>query len=238
MLKRRHLFVGAATAAVLIPSVAIGAGEGQPINGGERNPTRNTSQEYQRETEIIANTATYGTRQSNMNIGNGGGAIYGCRSSAANEPCVRANNLNTGRPFEFETRGKEAGRITVSDPSASPLTTNADGVATGFNADEVDGKSADEFATAGSLKFASVTAAGALSAGRGASAAVLTDAATETFTVTFDADVSKCSYTASAVGTADGTTAPAVSPGTDARTVVVDQEDADDANAFHLQVIC
>jgi hypothetical protein len=238
MLKRRHLFAGAATAAVLVPSVAIGAGEGQPINGGERNPSRNASQEYQRETEIIANTATYGTRQSNMNVGNGGGAIYGCRSSAANEPCVRANNLNTGRAFEFETRGKEAGRITVQDTSASPLTTNAEGVATGFNADRVDGRSADDFAAAGSLKFAAVSPAGAVTAGRGASSATLSDAATETFTVTFDADVSKCSYTATALGTADATGAIAVSRGADARTVVVDQEDAGDADAFHLQVIC
>jgi len=238
VLKRRHLLVGAATAAVMVPSVAIGAGEGQPINGGERNPTRNASQEYQRETEIIANTATYGTRQSNTNVGNGGGAIYGCRSSAAHEPCVRANNLNTGRAFEFETRGKEAGRITVHDTSAAPLTTNAEGVATGFNADQVDGRSADDFASAGSLKFAAVSPAGAISAQRGATAAALTDAATETFTVTFDADVSKCSYTASAVGTGDATSAPGVSPGTDARTVVVDQDDAGDADAFHLQVIC
>lgn len=238
MLKRRHLFAGAAAAAVLVPSVAIGAGEGQPINGGERNPSRNVSQDYQRETEIIADTTTYGTRQSNVNVGDGGGAIYGCRSSAANEACVRANNLNTGRAFEFEARGKEAGRITVQDTSAAPVTTNARGVARGFNADQVDGRSADDFAAAGALKFASVTAAGALSAGRGASSATLSDPATETFTVTFDADVSRCSYTATALGTADATGAPAVSPGADARTVVVDQEDAGDADAFHLQVIC
>jgi hypothetical protein len=238
MFKRRHLFVGAAAAAVLVPSVAIGAGEGQPINGGERNPSRNVTQEYQRETKIIADTTTYGTRQSNTNVGDGGGAIYGCRSSAANEPCVRANNLNSGRAFEFEARGKEAGRITVHDKSAAPLTTNAEGVATGFNADRVDGKSAEDFAEAGSLKFAAVTAAGAISFGRGASSAALTDAGTDTFTVTFDADVSRCSYTASAVGSADTTSAPAVSAGTDPSTVVVDQDDAGGVDPFHLQVIC
>ena len=57
-------------------------------------------------------------------------------------------------------------------------------------------------------------------------------------TLTFDADVSRCSYTASAIGTADATSAPAVAPGADARTVVVDQDDAGDADSFHLQVIC
>jgi hypothetical protein len=236
--KRRHLCAGVAAAAVLVPSAAIGAGEGRPIDGGTRNPAGGVNRDYTRETQIIADTSTYGTRQSNKRVGDGGGAIYGCRSSLGREACVKASNLHEGRAFEFEARGREAGRITVRDTSAAPLTTNARGVATGLNADQVDGKSASEFAAAGSLKFAAVSAAGALGAARGATAAALTDAATETFTVTFDADVSRCSYTASAVGTADGTTVPAVSAGSDARTVVVDQADAGDADAFHLQVIC
>lgn len=237
-LKRSHLGAGVAAAAVLIPSVAIGAGEGRPVEGGVRNPAGGANQDYTRETQIIANTSGYGTRQSNKRIGDGGGAIYGCRSALATEPCIKANNLHEGRAFEFEARGKEAGRITVHDTTAAPLTTNATGVAKGFNADQVDGKSASDFAEAGSLKFAAVSATGALVAGRGATAAALSDATTETFTITFDADVSKCSYTATAVGTADATTAPAVSAGTDPRTVVVDQEDAGDADPFHLQVIC
>ena len=65
--------------------------------------------------------------------------IYGCRSKPGREPCVRSNNLKDGRAFEFATNGAEAGRIDVKDASAKPLTTNATGVATGFNADRVDG---------------------------------------------------------------------------------------------------
>ena len=78
-------------------------------------------------------------RQSNVRNGNGGGAVYGCRSKTGREPCIRANNLNTGRAFEFETNGTEGGRIEVEDAGARPFTTNATGVATGFNADRVDG---------------------------------------------------------------------------------------------------
>ena len=105
------------------------------------------------ETEIIADTTTYGTRQSNKKDGDGGGAIYGCRSNPGNEPCIRANNLKGGRSFEFVTIGKEGGRIEVGgDKTGAPLTTNATGVATGFNADKVDGKEAADFAPATSSR--------------------------------------------------------------------------------------
>ena len=113
------------------------------------------------ETEIIADTSTYGTRQSNKKDGDGGGAIYGCRSNPGNEPCIRANNLKGGRAFEFVTVGKEAGRIEVGgDHTGAPFTTNATGVATGLNADQVDGKSATDFAPATALSFAIVSDSG------------------------------------------------------------------------------
>ena len=60
---------------------------------------------------MISSTKTYGTRQSNIRDGNGGGAIYGCRSKPGREPCIRSNNLKNGRAFEFETDGDEGGRI-------------------------------------------------------------------------------------------------------------------------------
>ncbi len=113
------------------------------------------------ETEIIADNPTYGTRQSNKKDGDGGGAIYGCRSNPGNEPCIRSNNLKGGRAFEFVTVGKEAGRIEVGgDHTGAPFTTNATGVATGLNADQVDGKSATDFAAATQLSFAIVSDAG------------------------------------------------------------------------------
>src|SRR3954468_18492669 len=197
--------------AIGVPSVAMGFGEGRNLLLGKRNPSNNASLALSTETEIIANTSTYGTRQSNKKDGDGGGAIYGCRSSPGNEPCLRGNNLKGGRAFEFETVGKEAGRIEVGDTTGAPLTTNATGVATGLNSDKVDGKDATDFAASGDLLFATVDAAGALGANkRGATASSFT--APDTYTVTFDRDVSKCSFTASPVG-APGTTAPGVAAG-------------------------
>ena len=95
--------------AIGIPSVAMGFGEGRNLLLGKRNPSSNPSLALSTETEIIADNSTYGTRQSNKKDGDGGGAIYGCRSNAGNEPCVRANNLKGGRAFEFADR-RQRGR--------------------------------------------------------------------------------------------------------------------------------
>src|SRR3954462_15708871 len=144
--------------AIGIPSVAMGFGEGRNLLLGKRNPSSNGGLALNSETEIIANTSTYGTRQSNKRNGDGGGAIYGCRSNPGNEPCIRANNLKGGRAFEVVSIGKDAGRIEAGgDPTGAPFTTNATGVATGLNADQVDGKSATDFAPATSLSFAIVS---------------------------------------------------------------------------------
>ena len=101
--------------AIGVPSVAVGFGEGRSLLLGKRNPSSNASLALNAETEIIAETATYGTRQSNKRDGDGGGAIYGCRSNLGNEPCIRANNLKGGRAFEFVTTGRETGRIEVGN---------------------------------------------------------------------------------------------------------------------------
>jgi hypothetical protein len=231
---RKAVLATGVAVAVLVPSVAIGAGEGSPLLGGKRNPSRSA---FASETKVIANASTYGTRQSNLREGDGGGAIYGCRSNANNEPCIRASNLRTGRAFEFKSGGREAGRIEVGDVNGAPLTTNARGVATGFNADQVDGRDASDFAAAGALKFAVVGADGALGARRGATAATAPDATTRAATVTFDADVSGCSFTAAPTG-ASQDAAYGVARGSDARTVVVDQPDSGTPTGFHLQVIC
>lgn len=125
-----------ALTAVATP-IAVGAGEGEPVEGGVRNPGANQTQELRGETEIIARNGTYGTRQSNK--GSGGGAIYGCRARRlAEEPCIRANNLNDGRAFEFETNGPVAGSIDVGDPRNQPFSTNARGRVENLNADRVD----------------------------------------------------------------------------------------------------
>jgi hypothetical protein len=231
----RYAVAAALVLAIGVPSVAVGYGEGHDLVLGKRNPSSNPSHTLTRETEIIANTDGYATRQSNRRDGNGGGAIYGCRSNAGTKPCLRASNLKGGHAFEFATVGNEAGTITTKDASGAPFTTNATGVATGLNADRVDGKNASDFAAASDLGFASVTDAGALSAGRGATSASRSGSApTFNYAVVFDHDVSKCSFTATAIGApaALGVTPPTASA---LGTVTVT---AATATSFHLQVIC
>jgi hypothetical protein len=229
-----------ATALILvlgIPSAAIGFGEGRSILGGKRNPSSDATKAFSAETEIIANNSTYGTRQSNKRDGDGGGAIYGCRSNTGNEACVKAFNLKSGRAFEFQTNGKEGGRIQVGDTTGAPLTTNATGVATGLNADKVDGKDATDFAASGDLLFAAVAADGTAT-GRGVSGNATHDATANTYTVTFNKDVSKCSFTASPQGDSIADAPGVASGGTSAPTTVKVDFAGVTATPFHLQVIC
>ncbi|MDA0179001.1 hypothetical protein OJ997_01745 [Solirubrobacter phytolaccae] len=232
-----------------IPSVAVGFGEGRNLLLGKRNPSNNANLALNTETEIIADTTTYGTRQSNKKDGDGGSAIYGCRSNPGNEPCLRANNLKGGRAFEFVTIGKEGGRIEVGgDKTGAPLTTNATGVATGFNADKVDGKEAADFAPATSLTFAAISDDGtATPTATGPTTPTVTLATTgdnAVYTVDLKRDVSKCSYTAAPIGSPSP-----VAPGVAAVPNQVNQvavnfggseatPPAARRGSFHLQVIC
>src|SRR3954453_14157924 len=105
--------------AICVTPFALAAGGKTPARAGALNPSNNASLSYPKETQIIANTSTYGTRQSNKSD-NGGGAIYGCRSGAGgsakgNEPCIRAVDLSSGYAFEFESRGTQGGTITVGN---------------------------------------------------------------------------------------------------------------------------
>ena len=227
--------------AIGVPSVAMGFGEGRNLLLGKRNPSNNPSLALTSETEIIANSPTYGTRQSNKKDGDGGGAIYGCRSSLGNEPCVRAANLKGGRAFEFATIGGEAGRIETGSTAGAPFTTNATGVATGLNADRVDGKEAADFAPAAdvtalsaSLLDAQVSATGAVGGtSRGAVSATVT---ASIYTVKFNKDVSKCSFTASPVGSASDQAIGVAATANTPDSVTVDT--GTNPGSFHLQVIC
>jgi hypothetical protein len=190
----KWLLATAVALAVLVPTIAIAAGEGNPLRGGVRNPSSNESISLSRETEIIANTSTYGTRQSNKSA-NGGGAVYGCRSAeggspAGNEPCVRAVNLSNGRAFEFESTATEAGRIEVGGggDTVRPFTTNATGTATGLNADEVDGFDGAQLAP----RFGRVNADGTFAGGRGARSSARTGEGT--YQVDFDGPITNCAY--------------------------------------------
>ncbi len=148
-------------AAGIIGVVAAPVGVAQTTNA-LRGEVRNGT--FDRETEIISNNGSttglkggYATRQSNLSS-SGGGAIYGCRSGAGTStsnpprnPCLRANNLERGLAFEFNaTSGDVVGTITSSSggDSKKPFVTNATGVATGLNADRVDGLDATQIAAA------------------------------------------------------------------------------------------
>lgn len=224
----RYALACAAGVVLGAPALAIGQASGV-LGGGERNPPG--GQAFARETEIIADNATYATRQSNLNERDGGGAIYGCRSNRANEPCVRANNLSDGRAFEFETNGGEAGSIEVGDTSAAPFTTNAQGTVRNLSADKVDGRDGSELAAANELLWAAVGTGGELGPNRNATAA---SASGSTYTVRFNRAVSECSYTATPT-TTPGVADLAVQAGNDPQTAIVR---ATAPTGFHLQVIC
>jgi hypothetical protein len=238
------ILAAALLVALLVAPFAGAFGEGSSVRGGARNPSPDARRAYSKETQIIANVGTYGTRQSNKS-NNGGGAVYGCRSGAGgtpkgNEPCLRASNLAAGRAFEFNTNsGTEVGQIT-GPATAAPFTTTAKGVATGLNADQVDGKSADEIVTAAQAlnKFGAVAADGTLAAGARGAKTVSHTAASGDYNVDFDSDVSKCARNATITGATPGfITTDAV----DADTVVVHTFNATGTaadRAFHLMVTC
>jgi hypothetical protein len=237
----RYILIGGLVLAIGIPSVAAGYGEGRALILGKRNPSGHRT--LTKETQIIGNVSTYATRQSNKKIGDGGGAIYGCRSDVGHEPCILTRNLRDGRAFQFETSGKEGGYIKTGDSSGAPFTTNATGVATGLNADRVDGRDGSDIASPSDSLFATVNADGTLaSGGPEASGSVRSDAAAQTYTITFNRDVSKCSYTANVTGSSADFSL-GTQPGPAANQVRVDQRDAAAAGgnpgrAFNLQVIC
>lgn len=243
---------------LLASSVTFASGEGRTLLLGKRNPGNNNSAALSSETQIIANNGTYGTRQSNKSD-NGGGAIYGCRSKLGgsekgNEPCVRASNLADGRAFEFSSNGgTEVGRITSGNTKAAPFTTNATGVATGLNADQVDGKGADDIAKAahddaattataavqGATSIAAVSDTGALGAvKRGFASATTTG--TGTYQVVASNDISACAIQVTeATVTAAGAAAAELAG--DRKTINVSTRDNDGALAnkgFHVTVSC
>jgi hypothetical protein len=234
------IVIAAVLVALLVTPFALAAGENRPLRGGARNPSPNASLSYTKETQIIANTSTFGTRQSNKS-NSGGGAIYGCRARTGTNACLRASNLSNGRAFSFATNsGGEVGRID-GPAAAAPFTTSATGVATGLNADKVDGKDAATI-SADANRFAAVSGAGALGAQRGATAA--THTGTGTYNVAFSDDISSCALGATVANTGVAGVATAqLAP--DNKTVNVAVRDIGAAGGatpadqpFHLTVTC
>jgi len=197
-----------------------------------------------RETRIIGtDVATYATRQSNDKEGDGGSAAYGCRSALANEPCLFVFAVRTARAFDFRSRGNEGGRILVYGDMTNPrnnrpFTTNATGVATGLNADEVDGQSADAFQP--KTLIAAVDGAGAVDVTRTRGVASASRTSLGDYTVTFSSDISKCAYTAT-ITQLTNAGAAVVAPGAAPTSLSVRTLDAGGAQSdrpFHVVVNC
>lgn len=157
----RALLISGGILALFISGSALAVGEGDPLTGGERNPTANQTQQFAVETQIIgdiaastAATGGYVTRQSNTRTGAdaGGAAIYGCRATKGTaqggEGCLRANNLASGIALEVQSSGVPALFQVGTSPGTvvdqPPFATNATGVVANLNADKVDGLDAEE----------------------------------------------------------------------------------------------
>ncbi len=172
-MSRRTIIIAIGMLSLLAAPLAF-ADTRDEIREGIRNPT---SGDATKETQIIAKTGkdAYGTRQSNK--GAGGGAIYGCRSSLdtsapadpkKSTPCIRVNNLSSGKAFDFQAKTSpvigilQAGNsIRTPQPKTAPFVTNATAVAVGLNADRVDSLNADEIVTQAATKAVqAVVAAG------------------------------------------------------------------------------
>ncbi|MGI8921496.1 MAG: hypothetical protein ACR2HD_07465 [Solirubrobacteraceae bacterium] len=147
--RSRLVLLAGVVIAFAVAPFAVGA-TGQIVRAG-------LSSSATTETQILGNTPTWATRQSNFNESSGGSAAYGCRAPAGTRPCVYGFNLKSGLAFEFRTRGQSAGFIdvdptgTATSNTVAPFTTNAHAVASGLNSDMVDGKHASDFVASSSV---------------------------------------------------------------------------------------
>jgi hypothetical protein len=242
------ILICATALAVGVASVASGA-VGDVVRVGKRSAAAGT-------TAIVGSTTKYATRQSNNQEGDGGAASYGCRSNAAREACLLVLNHRDGRVFNFRSHGAlSAGFIDVIPPSGksasdvAPFTTNAKGVATGLNADQVDGQGASDIVAAAQPKLAQVNAAGTQATGRGlAQAGAVQKTGEGAYTVTFATDVSKCALTVTETTTTDAGAAAAAPSSSNVKAVDVVTRAGGGADGtgptapadrpFHLVVSC
>jgi hypothetical protein len=244
----RYILISGLMLALLAAPFAGASGEGKPVEGGKRNPGPNKSAAYTAETKILTENGTYGTRQSNKRIGDGGGAIYGCRSARGHEPCLRGNNLASGLAFEFQaTSGTEGGFIQVGDGNpntkAVPFNTNAAARVANLNADRVDDLHASEIVAQAKDLWAVVAADGTLA--RKNAVTSTAKPGTGQYEVVFDRNVTACAYNVT-LGSIDTTQPPAGETGAsqqagNANAVAVVTRDSTGTAAdlpFHLTVNC
>ena len=120
--------------------VSVVTGTRTPITGFVTKPTT-----------LATNVATQGFSVTN-DSNRGSAALLVCRSriGANRSACLESRNDRGGTAFSFQFRGALGGLFQVGNdidkefPGAQPFQTNATGVATGLNADRVDGMSAQD----------------------------------------------------------------------------------------------
>jgi len=244
--RTRSVLAATALLVVGVSPFAV-AKTGDVLRQGKRNGTTTS------ETEIISKIKAsggskggYSTRQSNLSS-TGGGAIYGCRASSAtsSESCLRASNLSSGRAFSFSAEnGLIAGVISAGKggDTKKPFVTNATGVATGLNADRVDGREGTDLQAISS--FAQVTAGGTPNQTRGVPTGAVTDpAGAGTYAVVFTGDLTACALSATITGTMPGQVTVTPTVAADKKLTAVDVRTFDGGGAaanrgFHLTATC
>ena len=258
--RTRSVMLATGVLVVAIAPFAV-ARTGNALLQGKRNGTTVS------ETEIISNIAStnalkggYSTRQSNLSA-SGGGAIYGCRSQAGGSratptpqnPCLRVNNLSKGLAFELQaTSGDLGGTIQVGGggDATKPLVTNATGVATGLNADRVDGQGADDIAkdalaaAQGLAPFAQINDDGTARETRGvATNGIAAHSNAGKYEIAFNGDLSKCALQATITGPSAGqvSVSPTVAANKQTTTVAVQTYSGSGGatdRGFHLSASC
>ena len=226
----KYLVISSLILALLVAPFALAA-DGDPMVAGGRTT-------FTKITRVLGDSTTYATQQSNLHNGDGGAARYGCRSSAANEYCLLSKNTGGGGSFRFTSANSLLGGVIDVDPpqgktprDAKPFTTNATGVATGLNADRLDGmNAADIIKAAGGTPaggpsatqppFAQVTTDGKLGTSRGTLSS--SKPATGHYQVVFSGDLGGCAVQATPVTSNSTTISAQVTVAGDKKSSTVD----------------
>jgi hypothetical protein len=145
----RWALLGMCVAAVVASPFAVGAAfKGKSIIAGTRTPVTGT---VKTPTTLETDVDSWGFHVANRS--NRGGAVQAsCRSlfTGRRNACLQAANSANGQAFAINFRGALGGQFLVGSdlskpfPNARPFITNATGVATGLNADQVDGLHAQD----------------------------------------------------------------------------------------------
>ena len=203
---------------------------------------------------VTKDDARYAFLARNIRAGDGGAGAFACNSDvgAGREPCLNMVNKGSGLAAAFRTRGLTGFRLQTSGAgTATPflLDSNATGLVRYFNADTVDGQSANEI---GRERFARVNVAAdgtpTLVRGNGtATTSPVTRVGPGDYRVEFTADVNACVYQVTPADPANGIIASANEDAGNTKRVVVTTRDGDAADApvgtpadapFNLTVNC